>query len=133
MSDEEKTYDEQDPLVALHPHKLPYGSNVGAPAIRPGDATGWKLTRATKTNHYFETKYEDLKKEFEDLVKSYETNILVYGSKFNFEPVIGYTYHLYENSKEELFLSLIGPDEWDMKYIGSYVMDSDNKWVEVDG
>jgi len=136
MSDE-KTYEKDEPMVALNPHKLPYASNVGAPVIRPGDDS-WKFPRVTKANHYFDKRYDELKKEFEQLIESYETNVMIYNAEIHFEPVLGYTYHLYQRDDDEtIFLSLIAPDEWnrvgfDITHIGSYVMDVENRWHEVD-
>ena len=40
---------------------LPYGDNRGAPAIRPTDINSWKNERITSTNHYFETRYNEIK------------------------------------------------------------------------
>ena len=45
--------------------------------------------------------------------------------------VIGDTYHLYVNNKEEVFLSLICPNEWNQKYVGSFKLDSSEKWIKV--
>ena len=134
MSDDEKTYEKDEPMVALNPHKLPYASNVGAPVIRPGD-NSWKFPRITKANHYFDKKYDELKKEFEELINSYEVNVMIYNAEIHFEPVLGYTYHLYERKDETIFLSLISPDEWPdgPTHIGSYIMDVENRWHEVDG
>ena len=39
-----------------------------------------------------------------------------------------------DNQREEdetLFLSLIGPDEWNQIFIGSFRLDSDDKWTKV--
>lgn len=114
--------------VADNPNILPYGSNVGAPAIKPDNIDGWKLTNVQKVNKQFETKYEELKKEYQKLMDEYNWNQLVYSSQFNFEPVIGEIYHLYTKINGDIFLSLIGPNEWRQKYLGSFRLDSNNKW-----
>ena len=120
-------------MVALNPHKLPYASNVGAPAITIGDSS-WKFPRITKANHYFDTKYDELKNEFEKLIESYEANVSIYNSEINFEPVMGNDYHLYRRGDGSTFLSLISPDEWadGPTHIGSYAMDVENRWHEID-
>ena len=41
-------------------------------------------------------------------MKQFEYNDLVYNAKFNFEPIIGEEYHLYNNKKEEPFLLVFG-------------------------
>jgi hypothetical protein len=81
--------------VADNPNILPYGSNIGAPAIKPDNIDGWKLKNVDKVNKQLKTKYEELNKEFQKLIDEYNWNQLVYSSQFNFEPVIGEIYHLY--------------------------------------
>ncbi len=109
--------------------KLSYGSNVGAPAIRPDDVDGWKLTNVKRANDYFKTRFDDLKKEYEKLIDEYRWSELVYTAKYNFEPVIGKSYYLY-NDDSGAFLSLISPDEWNTKseFIGTFRMDAQHKW-----
>ena len=47
--------------VADNPGLLPYASNVGAPVIKPDDVDTWKNQKVVKTNHYFETRYNEIK------------------------------------------------------------------------
>ena len=63
-----------------------------------------------------------------------EWNDLVYKSNYSFKPIQGKTYHLYQkdDDKKSLFLSIIGPDEWDMLFIGSFKLMSNNKWEKID-
>jgi hypothetical protein len=113
--------------------KLSYGSNVGAPAIRPDDVEGWKLTNVKRANDYFKTRFDDLKKEYEKLIDEYRWSELVYTAKYNFEPVIGKSYYLY-NDDSGAFLSLISPNEWNTKseFIGTFRMDAQHKWEKCD-
>jgi hypothetical protein len=113
--------------------KLSYGSNVGAPAIRPDDVEGWKLTNVKRANDYFKTRFDDLKKEYEKLIDEYRWSELVYTAKYNFEPVIGKSYYLY-NDDSGAFLSLISPHEWNTKseFIGTFRMDAQHKWEKCD-
>ena len=111
---------------------MPYGDPVGAPAIRTTDISSYKQKNLIKTNHYFEARYEEIKEEYRKLLEAYEWNKLVYNSEFRFEPIKGHTYHLYQQKDETLFLSLIAPDEWNQVYVGSFRMDSDDKWTKVD-
>ena len=70
--------------VADNPNILPYASNVGAPVIKPTDLTSFKQEKILKTNNYFKSKYEEIKKEYQDLIDSYEWNKLIYNSSFSF-------------------------------------------------
>ena len=74
---------------------LPYSTSVGAPIIKVDDIVSWKSRGVTNVNKIFENKFNELKSQYEDLMKEYEWNELVYNSKFSFEPVIGEIYHLY--------------------------------------
>ena len=56
---------------------------------------------------------------------------MLYNAKFGFEPIIGETYHLYLNKKDELFLSIIEPSEWSIEYKGSFRLNSDKMWEKV--
>jgi hypothetical protein len=117
--------------VSDSPGLLPYASNVGAPAIRIENIQSWKETRVQNVNKQFEDKFISLKEEYEKLVDEYKWNELVYMSNFNFEPVIGKTYHLYYSKNETIFLSLIEPSEWKKEHIGSFKYNHDNKWVKI--
>jgi hypothetical protein len=112
--------------------ELTYGSNVGAPAIKMEDVGGWKQIQANVANKQFKAKYEELKEEFRKLIDEVNWNEIVYSSKYSFLPVMNEVYHLYINKDETTFLSLISPTEWNQKYIGSFKLDSTQKWIKVD-
>jgi len=117
--------------VADNPGILPYGSNIGAPAIKLENIGGWKQKNVEKVNKRIAQRYQELNEEIQKLVQEYEINQLVYGAKFNFEPVVGEIYHLYNGKDGISFLSLISPTEWNQPYIGSFKLDSENKWIKI--
>ena len=117
--------------VSDNPGILPYGSNVGAPAIVVNDIQHWKEPRIILVNQQFEDKFLELKKEYEKLIEEYKWNELVYKAAFSFEPVIGKIYHLYYNKDSNIFLSLISPTEWKYEHIGSFKYNHDNKWIKI--
>lgn len=121
-------YDEERGFYAA---VLPYATNVGAPAIVHEDVDSWKARGINKVNHQLKAKFDELKAEFQKMVDEYQWNELVYSSKFNFEPVIGDTYHLYVGEDGGVFLSLISPTEWNRKCIGSFQLSSEHKWIKV--
>ena len=53
--------------VAENPGLLPYGSNLSAPSIKIENIDGWKSSKAYKVNKQFQTKYEELKEEYQNL------------------------------------------------------------------
>jgi hypothetical protein len=108
---------------------LPYGTNVGAPVIRMDDVVSWKSRGISNVNKQFESKFNELKIQYQNLMEEYEWNELVYNSKFSFEPVIGEIYHLYRDEAGANFLSLIGPLEWNKEHIGTFKLNSEKKWI----
>lgn len=120
--DEEKGY---------YSKELTYGSNIGAPSIRLEDVGGWKQLQAQNANKIFTKKYEEIKDEFKKLVNEVTWNEFVYSANYNFIPVIGETYYLYEKKDGTPFLSLIAPNEWNMKFIGATTLESNNKWIKL--
>ena len=110
---------------------LPYATTVGAPVIQSEDLVAWKTLGIHNVNKVFENKFAELKLEYQKLMEEYKWNELVYNAKFSFEPVIGETYHMYLGEDGTEFLSLIPPNEWNKKFIGSFQLNSDKKWIVV--
>ena len=118
--------------ISDNPGILPYGSNVGAPAITSVDISSWKLPRVNSVNQQFQSSFDQLKQEYQKLIEEYKWNDLVYSAKFTFEPVINQCYYLYSRIDGELFLSLIEPNLWKQNYIGEFKYNHDNKWIKID-
>ncbi|WP_026705114.1 DUF2452 domain-containing protein [Flavobacterium soli] len=108
---------------------LPYGTNVGAPAIKVDDVVGWKSRGIDTINKEFQNKFDELKLQYQNLMQEYQWNELVYNAKFSFEPVVGEIYHLYVGEDGVHFLSLIAPQEWNKEHIGTFKLNSDKKWI----
>lgn len=116
--------------VADNPGLLPYGSNIGAPSIKIDNVDGWKKSNVFKVNKELNTRFEELKNQYQKLIEEYEWNQLVYSAHYNFEPIIGEVYYLYSN-QTKIFLSIIKPEEWNLECLGSFKLDSNNKWVKI--
>lgn len=114
-----------------YPMELTYGSNLSAPAIKLEDVGGWKQLQAQNANKVFNKKYEEIKDEFKKLIDEVSWNEFVYSATYNFIPVIGETYYVYERADETIFLSIIKPNEWGMKCLGSTQLESNNKWKKL--
>ena len=110
---------------------LTYSTNVGAPVIKMDDVVSWKSRGISNVNKEFENKFNELKLQYENLMKEYEWNELLYSAKFSFEPVIGEIYHLYANEDGSNSLSLIAPNEWNKVHIGTFKLNSDKKWLHL--
>lgn len=112
--------------------ELTYGSNLGAPAIKIDDIKGWRQHGANDVNSYFKSKFLELKEIYEKYINEFNWNELIYSEvEYNFIPTVGHIYHLYQRDNDNLFLSLIEPNSWKMNYVGSFILDSTNKWIKV--
>lgn len=108
---------------------LTYGTNQGAPAIRIDDVKGWRSKEVAGVNHQLGAKFEELRAEMERLYEEYNWNDVIYNhADYSFIPVIGHTYHLYRRKDSSLFLSLVEPQCWDNEHLGSFRLESSNKW-----
>lgn len=109
----------------------PYGTSHGAPSIKIADTSSWKNRSINKINHKVRSRYLELKEEYEKMMEEFEYNNLIFNSNFNFEPNVGDTYHLYERTNKETFLSIIEPHECDFKSIGSFYLNADQIWEKL--
>ncbi|GAK91126.1 hypothetical protein JCM19297_2571 [Nonlabens ulvanivorans] len=133
MSEEKKpdyvVYDEE--TGTYNAALLPYSSGVAAPKITTPDITSWKQTNINKVNHEIKSKFEQLKAEYDSMVKKFEDNQLVYGAKFSFEPIVGEIYHLYIGKDGRHFLSVIAPQECNWDFVGTYRLSSEKLWEQI--
>ena len=78
-----------------------------------------------------ESRLGELKDEYKKLIDDYNWTSLVYGSDYNFQPIIGQDYYLYEKSNKKLFLSIIGPTEWQQSHVGTFKLLNNGKWEKI--
>lgn len=109
----------------------PYATNVGAPAIKVSDNSTWKNRNIHKANTQIKAKYLELKAEYDKMMEELEYNNLVYSARYNFEPLIGETYHLYRDKYEKPFLSIIAPSDCNFDFIGSFTLNSEHLWKKT--
>ena len=109
----------------------PYATNVGAPVITTSDTIAWKNRSINKLNHRVQTRYLEIRAQYEQLMQEFEYNNLIYSAKFTFEPLIGEVYHLYKRDNNETFLSIIAPDQCNFNSLGSFYLNTDQIWEKV--
>ncbi len=114
-----------------HAGLLSYATNVGAPVISTEDVVSWKNRGINAVNKQFEQKFNELRAHYEQLMREFQNNDLVYNAKFSFEPIVGEIYHLYRSHDGINFLSLIEPNQWNKEYLGTFQLNSDKKWIEL--
>lgn len=111
---------------------LPYGTSIGAPSINASGVSTWKNSSINSFNHALNNKIENLKDDYQQLINEYKINELIYNSNMSFEPIIGKTYHLYEKDNvAEHFLSIIPPESWKKKCLGSFKLRADKIWEQI--
>jgi hypothetical protein len=81
--------------------------------------------------NYFETQLKELQSRYQQIKEEYEWTELIYNASYRFKPDIGSTYHLYQKNEDINFLSLIEPENWQAKYLGSFKLLSYGKWIKI--
>ena len=84
-----------------------------------------------KADQYFESKLQEIRNEYKTLVDEYKWTRIIYNSTYSFQPILGEPYHLYENKHQSMFLSLIAPEQWEQKYIGTFKLLNNGKWQKI--
>ena len=110
----------------------PYGTSASSPVITPLNTASWKNDGIQRVNKQFKSKFDEVKKEYETLMQKFHYNDLIYNAKFNFEPIFGEHYHLYNTKNKEPFLSIISQEQCNFEYIGSFRLNTDKMWEKLD-
>jgi len=109
-------------------NKKSYPTSVGGQKFEPIKVN---KSDSLKANKYFESRLNEIKDEYKKLVDEYNWTSLVYESTYSFQPILGEPYYLYQNKNKTLFLSLIGPEEWVMDYLGTFKLLNNGKWEKI--
>lgn len=110
-----------------------YPTEIGSQPFKPDEIQLFKIDKSNKLKHHYVSKFEELKNEYQKLMEDISMNERIYESKYNFQPIVGKTYYLYEKDVNDEFLSIISPSEWNYKYqlIGSYQLQTDGRWLNI--
>jgi hypothetical protein len=138
--DQEKMVNPIDPdKVAENPHILPYSHNVGGVEIKPVDKGRVKGRAVEAMYQQTDQQLDQIKEQIELLAKQAKgiqdrisISEKIYQADINFEPLIGFVYHLYQKDDGSHVVSMVGPDEWGPKppytFIASAKMLADHTW-----
>ena len=55
-----------------HANILPFATNVGAPVIKIDDVVAWKSRGIHNVNKEFESKFNELKAQYQNLIEEFE-------------------------------------------------------------
>jgi len=122
-------------LVTDLPASTPYPTNVGAPAFKLNNIVEFKETRSSNALAHLNTRLEEIKKQYDNLVQLAQDTEMIYRSKYGFIPIVGKTYHLYVGYDDNPFLSIVNPESWSTKredYLGSFLFTTENTWERVE-
>ena len=98
-----------------------YPTTVGSQKFEP---IIMDKSEGIKADKYFNSRLEELKREYRSLLSEYDDTKLIYNSEYSFQPIVGETYHLY-------FLSIIKPSEWNQNHIGSFRLLNNGVWEKL--
>ncbi len=119
-------YNEKTDTYDASKHSFP--TNVGSQNFEP-----IKLDNSSSihASNYFESKFKELKESYQQLLKEYKWNKVIYESEYSFQPISGKIYHLYQRKDQSYWLSIISPKNWNKKYIGSFKLLTNGKWEQI--
>ena len=112
-------------------YAIPYASSLSSPVIKPNNLGGWKMGAVHSANQHYEERFEELRKNLQDLAEEVKWNEVVFNAEMKFKPIVGKEYHLYKRDSSKYFLSLFAPNEcsWGKEWFkGSFILNSDNRW-----
>lgn len=107
-----------------------YPTEIGSQYFKPDNIKGLKEISVNNVKNHYKSRLYELEKEYKKIMNEIDINSRIYSSKYNFEPVIGKVYHLYNGVNGE-FLSIISPYEWGFEYLGSYKYLYDGRWEKL--
>jgi len=105
--------------IAENTHILTYAHTVGGVEIKPIDKGKVKGRAVSSMYEQTEMQMDQIRKQIEllaeqakDIQHRVTISEKIYLSEMNFEPLINFTYHLYQRANGKYVLSMVGPREW---------------------
>lgn len=113
------------------PNLLPYGIVPQAPAIQLPNVALFKKNKGQTVRQHYETRFEEIKRQYEVMLKEIQINDLIYSAKYSFVPIVGKIYYLYIGI-DGYILSLIEPERWGKyQFVGAFRLATNDIWEEV--
>jgi len=106
---------------------LPYPVSRLAAKIIPQDLTSFKSRGVSRVERELQQEMIEIQERYMEVIDAFNWNKLIYESQFGFEPVCGELYHLYDVEGKH-HLSMIAPEEWHQRWIGSFRLNADGRW-----
>ena len=105
-----------------------FPTSIGAPKF---DVLEIDMSSSVEAKNYFSSKFKEIKLEYERLIDCYNWTKIIYDSEYSFQPITGHNYHLYKRNDNTFFLSIIEPDQWRKKYIGTFCLLTNGSWMKI--
>jgi Protein of unknown function (DUF2452) len=130
--------------ITENPGMLPYAHTVGGVVIKPEDEGKIKGRAVEAMRQQTEMDMQQIYEQMQLLAQQAKTirqrvsiSERIYLADMRFEPIIGYTYYLYQYDEEKDVLSLIAPHEWGRsksfrRYIAKVRLLADHTWEVLD-
>ena len=103
--------------------KKPYPTNISSPNFQKPSIKKISNTAIT----ILKTKFDEISKDYQALLENIKYNELMYTARCDFITITGETYYLY-SKKDYNFISIIKPNEWNEKFLGSFTLTSNDLW-----
>ena len=106
-----------------------FPTTIGSPNFKP-----LKIDNSSTYNakNYFNSRFEELKKEYEELLLEMNWTKILYDSEYSFQPITGKNYYLYKKKNNSYFLSLIEPNQWNKNFIGTFCLQNNGTWKKIE-
>lgn len=121
------------------PHLLPYAHTLGGVVIHPIDKGKVKGRAMAAMYEQVDMQLDQIRQQIallaqqakiiQDRVAISET---IYHAELPFEPLVGFTYHLYRRDNGKALLSMVGPQEWGLRkpyaFVATVKLLADHTW-----
>jgi hypothetical protein len=143
MSKLKNQEDKADPLLPQNAHSSTYPVSRLAPSFDLVDLAA-EIQRADESvNSHVSAKLKvivdqihSLQDEAKAVLESARHDQLLHHARCNFKRIPGKIYHLYQAEGEQLYFSMLSPDDWAGKspheFVGSYRLEADMSWTPAD-
>jgi hypothetical protein len=111
-----------------------FGTEPSFPAIKMTDTSQHQNHQIQKATNYIQTKAEEIKKQYNELVDLAKDTEMLSAFEKRFEPMTGRDYWVYESKGSGKFISIIRPEEWTTNtqpddYHGHFRLSPDGTWI----
>ncbi len=109
---------------------LEYPTSLGSAVFEVPNVPLFREKSSKKMMDTFNQEKNEIVEQVKKLYEEYNDSIMVWESKFSFEPIVGKSYFLYDFGVGDV-LSIISPKEWDKEeyFLGEFKLNSENKWL----